>query len=133
MGSYTLRFASSFRKIEVIASDQSVASTWDLDTGSESVQLSIASGNYEIDYETDFSEPSLTIDVGPGLTLGFSGNKFGGIGIIDLRDPGMQGDPCSMEVSHDLSCGTFNLKYVSGPFALKVLASDMDCITYSEA
>ncbi len=132
MSSHHLEFQDDYKKILVFGTGTSPIAEYDLQTANQSVSVAVDGDDYVLLNTTDFSEATMTLDVGAGTTLGFDGTKMGGIGIVDLRDM-KAGGPYTIDMTFDLECTAFKLKYVSGPYALKLKFTPVSCFTYKEA
>lgn len=133
MASYSLRFTTDFKEIEVV-SGNSVVTSYNLQASNQSVSVMVDDDDYVVAYASNFTTATNTIDVGAGATIEFDNTRMGGIGILDLRNMKEEApEPGTFEFQYDLECTTFFLKYVSGPFALRIYFTNVDCVSYVEA
>jgi hypothetical protein len=125
---YHLQFSTNYRKVQVRDTDGQTVAEFALDTGDQSLGIRVIGSTWHIDWEADFGDGLLLIDVGAGSTLSFDGTRLGGLGIVDIRDMKVSPAP-QYQIEADLACCQFRLKYVSGPLALRLDHGNLDCIT----
>jgi hypothetical protein len=132
MAAYALAFTTNYQELQVLESGTSnVEASYDLQADGQSVSVAVVDDDYVVSYASDFETATNLIDVGNGATLAFNGTTMGGIGIVDLRDMRV-GEPCECTYAYDLECSAFRLKYVSGPFALRVFFTNANCLDWAE-
>lgn len=128
---HKLAFSSDFKTLEVrLISNNNLVEGFALDTSGSSKSLTVSGGNFEINTSEDFTSYTHGIDVGAGCELGFpSSNRMGGIVVIDLRDINMTDGPQTQDISYELDCTTFKIKFASSTPALRLYFENHTCYT----
>lgn len=120
--------SGSTYKLRVLDSNNAVEEEFDLMSSSNSITLSVSSGNYVIGTGAslvDDDQPHKH-QVGGSNSQTFTGSNLVGIGLVDLRDMGRQGN---LTVTYDLACDGIRLDGKSGTYLLWIKANDLDCVT----
>lgn len=129
--SFTLELASNYRELRVIkALGGEVAARYDLQKEGQVLSICVHDDDYELDYTTCVDGEEHGLDVGAGSSLTILRTTMDGIGIVDIRDMRVGGP---FDITYDLACCTFQLRYIQGPFALRVHFEKKGCATKHHA
>ncbi|MFM2376972.1 MAG: hypothetical protein RLZZ165_2069 [Bacteroidota bacterium] len=126
---YTLHFSEDYTQLLVRKNrtgGPGRGAQYDLRRITPPIGIQVVDGNYVIQRglcKKGTVAFEIDVEVKRG-SVNFSGDRLGGLNIIDLRDTGRVRE--SMLIS--LSCGPLGLIRTTGPYALKVLVNNPKCI-----
>jgi hypothetical protein len=133
MSNHQLFFEDGYESLVVRDGDHEVVATYELDAANQSISVAVSDSNYVVAVASDFDTPTHIIDVDADEDMVFTGTKFGGIIIVDIRDINRGNvEPGEYEISYDLECTTFRLKYVAGAYGLKIYFTPTTCFSIEE-
>lgn len=132
MENFRLRFnfsGSNFH-LEVFDAVNDVEASYNLRASGSSIVLSAGNGNYYIDDSgapiNEDNDLPHKLQIGGGNTQTFTESILEGIGIMDLRDMGRQGE---FTVTYDLACGSIRIDGNYNEYPLWIKPSDPECFT----
>lgn len=134
MSGHTLKFENGYTDLVVKDTTNTTVATFDLAVTNASVSVSSDGTDYTISTDTSYSAVH-NWDTNGGDNLEFSGERLGGIVIIDVRDINRTGDPIepgTHEFSYDLTTCDVKIWYESGAFGFKVYVEDLQCFQIQE-
>ncbi len=134
MSNHSLHFENGYESLVVRDNDNQVVATYDLTAADQSISVAVTGTSYMVATASDFDTPTHVIDVDGGEDMTFNGTRMGGIIIVDIRDINRSYfEPGTYEISYNLACTTFRIKYVAGAFGLKIYFSPTSCFDIKEA